>query len=83
MSRLALSLVFAIAVVGTFSGAVNYAYERGHRQGRAVGQCDIVVKLDEAMRRKDPTWGAPSRLVTKCAALIKRHPAKSETPSDV
>lgn len=83
MSRLLISALIAISLVGGFAGAVNYAYERGQRQGRAVGQCDIVVKLDEAMRRKDPTWGAPSQLVTKCAALIKRHPAKSETPSDV
>lgn len=79
MRRLLLPVLVALSLTGAASGVVNFAYERGRREGREAGQCDIVVALDRAMRKKDPTWGAPRPIVKKCADLLAKH----REPSDV
>jgi len=66
----AVSGLIAAAVV--HGAAIIYlnADRKSYEKGRAFGRCEVVIVLDRAMRKKDPTWAAPQRLIKKCSSVL-------------
>ena len=70
LGRVILAAVIAVPLIYGASTAVLKAQDRAFQKGREVGTCDMVVRLDAAQRKSDPTWKAPGTIVPKCKALI-------------